>query len=140
MWPFILAAFAAVCWGAAPVFGKLGLEGLDPLSAISARTLAAAGLVWLWLAARDGRRQLNGLRLRAWVLLSLEGVATVFVGDLAYYSALKLGQPGQVALILASAPLVTLVLSAWLFAERVGTAKLLGGLLIAAGVALVGWR
>lgn len=140
MWPFVLAAFAAACWGAAPIFGKLGLEGLDPLSAISARTLAAAGLVWLWLATMDGRRQLHRLTLRAWVLISLEGIATVFVGDLAYYGALKLGQPGQVALILASAPLVTLLLSAWLFSERVGAMKLLGGLLVAAGVAMVGWR
>lgn len=140
MWPFFLAAFAAVCWGTAPILGKLGLEGLDPLSAISARTLTAAGLVWLWLALTGRRRRLEHLSPRTWGFIALEGISTVFMGDLAYYSALKLGQPAQVALILAGAPLVTLALSAWLFAERVGPVKLLGGLLIAAGVALVGWR
>lgn len=139
VWPFLWAAFAAISWGAAPVLGKLGLEGLDPLSAISARTLTAAGLVWVWLAAA-GRRRLEKLRLRTWLFIALEGICTVFVGDLAYYSALKLGQPGQVALILAGAPLVTLTLSAWLFGERVGPLKLLGGFLVAVGVALVGWR
>ena len=140
MWPFLLAAFAAACWGAAPILGKLGLEGLDPMSAISARTLTAAGLVWLWLAIAGRRRRLERLRLHTWFFIALEGICTVFVGDLAYYSALKLGQPAQVALILAGAPLVTLALSAWLFAERVGAVKLLGGLLVAVGVALVGWR
>lgn len=140
VWPFLWAAFAAISWGAAPVLGKLGLEGLDPLSAISARTLTAAGLVWVWLAAAGRRRRLEKLRLRTWFFIALEGICTVFVGDLAYYSALKLGQPGRVALILAGAPLVTLTLSAWLFAERVGPLKLLGGVLVAVGVALVGWR
>lgn len=60
------------------------------------------------------------------------------VGDALYFYALKLGDPGQISLIMASAPLVTLVAAVALMGEPISGPKTVGALLVVAGLALIG--
>lgn len=45
MYAFILAILGAICWGIAPMFGKVGLKGIHPLDGLAARTVVTVILV-----------------------------------------------------------------------------------------------
>lgn len=134
----LLALFGAICWGIAPVFGKLGLARVDPSLGLAVRTLMAAMLASLWLVGTGRFDQVREVPPDAWVLIGLEGVLATLVGDLAYYAALKWGAASDVALVLASAPLVTLWVSASFLAEEMTWARLAGAVCIVVGLILVG--
>ncbi len=55
----LYALAAALCWGIAPVFGKLGLSRVDPVIGLAARTLVAGGLVCGWLLTSGRLQQLR---------------------------------------------------------------------------------
>ena len=135
---FSYALLAALCWGVAPVFGKLGLANISATAGLIARTFLAGGLVAPWVIYRGGLVYLAAIPFRAWGLLAMEALLMTVAGDLAYFMALKRGQPAEVNLLVALAPFITLLVSAPLFGEEVTRSKLLGGFLICAGAAVVG--
>ena len=46
---FLLALFGMVCWGIAPIFAKIALKNIDPLSGLVLRTIFAASVVSGWV-------------------------------------------------------------------------------------------
>ncbi|NLK00492.1 MAG: EamA family transporter [Clostridia bacterium] len=138
MYPFFLALFAAICWGVAPLFGKLGLKGIYPMNGLAARTVITVFFVWGWFLASGNLKSITTISLRAWILLGIEAFFATFVGDLAYYAAIKYGYMGETALILAASPLITLWLGYMILNENISLPKIIGALLIVAGVVLIG--
>lgn len=133
-----MAIFGALCWGIAPLFGKMGLRGINTYDGLAARTLVTVFLVWGWLIARGGIGKVFEVPYRNWKFLAVEAFLATFAGDLAYYAALKKGEIGQTALVLSAAPFLT-VWAGWFFlGEPVSLIKILGAALIIIGVALVG--
>ena len=135
-----LALFGAICWGVAPIFGKLGLRQTDPATGLAARTLLAASLMGTWALATGRLFTVQQIPPRAWLMIALEGLLGTLIGDLAYYASLKWGEAGEVSLVMASAPLVTLLLAAGFMREPVTWPKALGAALIVGGVILLGWQ
>lgn len=133
-----IALFGALCWGLAPIFGKLGLHQVDPVTGLAARTLLAGSVVLIWLLTGGRVPSLETIPAKAWVLLAAEGLLATLLGDLAYYGALKKGHAGEVALVFAASPLVTLWVSHKWLAESLSWSKALGAVLVAAGVVLIG--
>lgn len=134
----LLALAAAFCWGVAPVFAKLGLSRLDPVTGLAVRSLLAGGVVLGWLLASGRLAQLRDVPPQSWTLIGAEAVLATLLGDLAYYAALKLQSAGDVSLVLSAAPLFTLWTAALLLGDEVTVPQLIGAVLIAAGVWLVG--
>lgn len=138
MGAFLLAVFGAVCWGIAPVFGKIGLKGTGPLDGLAARTIITVLLVAGWVIGSGRVGRIFTIPSRRWYFLAAEAFLATFAGDLAYYAALKRGNVGQTALVMAASPLITLVI-AWCFlGETLSATKLAGAVFIIAGVTLVG--
>ncbi|CEP66254.1 Drug/metabolite transporter [Moorella glycerini] len=136
--PLSFALLGALCWGIAPLFGKVALLDVSAAAGLIARTFLAGGLVAPWVIYRGGLGYLLSIPLKSWCFLTAEAFFTAVAGDLAYYSALKHGQPAEVNLIISISPFITLILSALIFAEEISWNKLLGGLFICLGVFLVG--
>lgn len=139
MYAFLLALYAAFCWGLAPLFGKVGLRGVNPADALAARTLVTVCFVWGWFIARGDWGKIATISPRGWFFLSLEAFFATFAGDLAYYAAIKFGDIGQTGLVLAASPLVTLCVGSWFLQEQLTAHKLLGAALIVVGIILVGF-
>ncbi|MGI9952082.1 EamA family transporter [Moorellaceae bacterium AZ2] len=137
MSPRFFALLGAFCWGIAPVFGKLALLEVSAVTGLVARTFLAGGLVTPWVIYQGGLSYLESIPLKSWVFLTAEAFFTAVAGDLAYYTALKRGQPGEVNLIVALAPFVTLLLSALFFAEKISWNKMVGGIFICLGIVLI---
>ena len=136
----LFAMVAMALWGVAPVLGKLGLKGIDPLAALAIRS----GAVTLALAAAvtvTGRwPQVLAAPPREAGLIVLEGLFAALLGQLAYYYALKYGEVGKVAPTVAAFPLVAVAVGLAVLGEKLTWGKALGALLIAAGVVLVNYR
>lgn len=135
--PFWMALVGAICWGMAPLFGKVGLRGVNPMVGLVARTMITAVFV-LGLACRNGcgssLMQIPGKR---WFYLAIEAFLATFAGDLAYYAAIKYGAIGKTSLVLAVSPLITLAVG-WLFLNEVlSSLQIIGAALVIMGLVLV---
>ena len=135
---FLLAVCGAICWGIAPVFGKLGLRNLSPLDGLFARTLFTIILVTVTFLGMGGNiKDISSIPPRNWLFLFLEAFFATFAGDLAYYAALKYGEISKTALILASAPLVTVLIGWHYLGEEMSLQRIIAAALIIAGVILI---
>ncbi len=133
------ALLGMLCWGLAPLFGKMGLSSVSPVAALCLRTLIAGTLVVGWTFGTRGFCDIAQIPFGLWVFIAIEAVLATLLGDLAYFVALKHGNVNVVSLIMSCAPVVTIIFS-YLFMDEAVTAKqLLGGLLISSGLVLVCW-
>ncbi|MGE5593331.1 MAG: EamA family transporter [Betaproteobacteria bacterium] len=137
MWTVLVALFGALCWGIAPIFGKIGLARVDPVAGLCLRTLIASGIVAGWLLVGGGLRTIETVSSRASLFIAVEAVLATLVGDLAYYAALKWGGAAQVALVMSAAPLFTLVIAVLCLREAATWAQVVGAVLIVCGLFLV---
>ncbi|HBV99384.1 MAG: transporter [Peptococcaceae bacterium BICA1-7] len=134
---FLYAVLGMLCWGLAPLFGKLGLYKVNPATALSVRTLMAATLVMFWLIGSRGFGQVFQIPPLFWVLIGIEAILATLLGDLAYFAALKRGNINDVTLIMACSPLVTMLLSYFFLGEMIKNFQLLGAFFITLGLVII---
>lgn len=138
MWVFIVALMAAICWGVAPIAAKLALQKVSPVIGMGVRSVIAAVMVTSWLVATGDYRTVPSVGARSFVWLLIEALLATVVGDALYFYALKHGHAGQISLIMASSPLVTLATAILLMGEPLSAVKLMGAALIIGGLILIG--
>jgi transporter family protein len=137
---FLVAVFGAVCWGIAPLFGKVGLRGVNPMDGIVARTAITVLFIGGWAVASGSFGRLNAIPSKRWFYLAAEAFLATFAGDLAYYASIKRGDIGQASLVLASSPLITMWVGWYFLGEPLTLPKMVGAALIIIGVILVGFK
>ena len=137
---FWFAILGTICWGIAPLFGKVGLRGVNAIDGLIARTAITVLFVSGLFLSRGSFQHISAIPGRRWLFLALEAFLATFAGDLAYYAALKKGAIGQVGLIMASAPIIT-VWAGWYFLNEVlSSMQLVGAIFIIIGLVLVGFK
>lgn len=134
----MLAVLGALCWGLAPVAGKVGLAGVEPVVGLALRTLMASALVLGFVMGSGAWGQLERVPVGSWLPIGIEALLATLAGDLAYYAALKQGHASTVAVVMAASPLATVAAAALWLREPVSWQVVVGAALIVAGVALVG--
>lgn len=133
----ICAIIGMLCWGLAPIFGKLGLSGVHPATALSLRTFIAASMVLGWVMLSRNYHEYSTIPRLFWLFIAVEAILATLIGDLAYFAALKLGNVNQVSLIMSCAPIVTLLTSFFIFGENVSFFQLVGAIFISFGLIMV---
>ena len=129
---------AVLFWGVAPIFGKLGLEEVTPLMAISVRSFGISLILLAFMVSTGQWQGFRELNTRSAGLVLAEGVCAGLLGHLAYYYALKGGEVSETILLARAAPVVTVFLSYVLLGERLTTLQLGGmGLIIAGSVLMI---
>ncbi|MDP4092366.1 MAG: EamA family transporter [Bacillota bacterium] len=137
---FFLAMFGMVCWGIAPVFGKLGLSQVNPLTGLLIRTYMAAGLLTVWVVINGFGSTISQIRTiswQTWALIGIEGILATLVGDLAYYAALKHGEVSFVTLVMACSPLISMIMAVIVLGEHITLLRMAGSLCIIMGLGLI---
>lgn len=135
---FFFALFAALCWGAAPIFGKLGLAKPSPAVALTFRSLIITLIMLIWTLAAAGLREVGSLfASKSGLFIAAEGILASLIGHLAYYYALKYGEASRMVPIASSFPLFALAIAIPFLGERVSWDKVLGAILIVAGILLI---
>lgn len=73
MTAYFLALVGAICWGMAPIFGKIGLRHLNPIDGLFARTLLTILFVSLFFFGASGNtRRIITISLQDWFLSPLK--------------------------------------------------------------------
>lgn len=137
---WILPGLVAALGGAAvAIFGKIGLESVDPTLATTARSLVMSAVLIAACGATSRLRGLFGgsvLDSRAWMFIVLAGLSGA-ISWLGYFWALRIGAAAKVAAIdRLSFAFVVIFASAFL-GERYGWRGWLGVVLVVVGLTLV---
>ncbi|MDI9476740.1 MAG: EamA family transporter [Natronincolaceae bacterium] len=134
---FWLAMFGMVCWGIAPVFAKVGLNNMDPLPGLIIRTLTAS-IFALGSMGFDGNiGKMKSVSFITWVFITIEALLATFIGDLAYYAAIKKGDISVVTVIMSSSPLVTMLVAIIFLGEQITMIRIVGAGLVVVGIMLI---
>lgn len=134
---YVFAAVAMIFWGLAPIFGKLGLTRMDPLSALTVRSVISTLIliVAMYLSGNWGNISISSPQEVGFI--ALEGICGALVGQLAYYYALKLGEVSTVSPMVSAFPLVAIILAVIFLGEKVTFIKVIAALLIVTGITLL---
>jgi transporter family protein len=134
-WAILSAIFAALT----AVFGKIGVDAVNSDFATLIRTVVILIVLSLFLALTGQFQPLKTVSERAWLFLTLSGLATG-ASWLCYYRALRLGQAAQVAPIDKLSVVLVAVFGVAFLGERLSVRNWVGVAMIAGGALLVGWR
>jgi drug/metabolite transporter (DMT)-like permease len=127
----------AALWGASWPCGRVIAQSMPPLAASSLRFLLATLVLLPWLYRRGGLSDLKTWSARRWAGMAAAGATGVFGYAIFFMLGLQHVPAGKAALVVALNPVVTLLLAAWLFRERVNRTIGLGMVLAALGAAFV---
>ena len=134
---YLMAVLAMLFWGLAPIFGKLGLSSVNPLTAITIRSVVISAILLSIAIATGQWKSLLQLSPREVSFLALEGICAALLGQLAYYHALKLGDVSQVTPVVAAFPIIAMLLAFAVLGEQITVTKVIAAILITTGVVLL---
>ncbi len=124
-------------WGATPILEKTGLTKVDPLIAVTIRSLVVTvGLLLLTFLLGKGKALIESDG-RSILLFGASGMMAGLLGMWTYYGALKMGATSKIVPIAACYPLVTALLSVLVLKEGVTLSRVVGTALIVSGIWLV---
>lgn len=135
---FYWAVLTAFIWGLVPILEKLGLAKIDPLSGLLLRSsgvlIGAAVLVMV------KSEHLSAVLKADWktiFFLVFGGLLASFIGQICFYRALRGGEVSKVVPIAGAYPLVSFLTGIIFLSEAITLPKLVGVLLILAGIVLL---
>ncbi len=132
----VLAMIAAACFAAASVFGRIAIQLTDPLSFSVVVAIVNPLILWVLFTLRDHRfhtQLVAGDLRREFRPLLLLGVLFALM-RIADQIALSLTLASYVMAVKRTAGVFSVLLGRWFFAESHLTAKLIGSLVMLAGV------
>jgi transporter family protein len=134
---FMLALFGTVCWGIAPIFAKIALKNIDPVSGLVLRTIFAASVVSGWVLFSGSFSKIISIPSNSWWLIAVEALLATLIGDLAYYAAIKKGDVSLVTIIMSSSPLITILGAVLFLGEQITLLRLIGASFVILGIILI---
>lgn len=128
----------AALWGGSWPAGRALGQLMPPLAASAWRFALALLMLLAWTAARPGGlAALRGLSRRQWAGLALGGALGVAAYAVCFMLGLQQVPAGRAALVVTTNPVLTMLLAAWWFGERLNARIALGMALAVAGAATV---
>lgn len=127
---------AVLCWVAYVLWGKVVLRGVSPLTATAAAFAFGTPLLGVGAQAEGGLVAALGASWQAWAALLFMGVFSSALGFLWFYEGVAALGAARASVFIYLVPGFALVFAWLLLGEAVSGPKLLGGVLVVAGVAL----
>lgn len=134
---FWWAALTALIWGVVPILEKLGLKHAEPTVGLFARSAGVAFGALIFACLWSPWKALAAVPIGSFALLALGGFLASFVGQWAFYHALKVGDISQVTPVSGAYPLVAAILAWTIFREPITITRVVGVLLIVTGALLL---
>ena len=132
----IFALLSAVSAAFVAIFGKIGIEDIDPTAATIVRAAIMFGVVFVVGLFTGRLPDISAIDRRTFSYILLSGVA----GGLSwifYFIALRMGRASMVAPIDRLSMVFTVVLAALILGEKVTTGIAVGTILMVIGAILV---
>ncbi len=137
MW-ILYAAGSALTAALVSIFGKIGLRGVDPTLATIVRGVVMGGLLIIagLTLKKFNESALSTIDNRAWLFIFLSAAAGAASWVL-YFTALKLGPAGGVAVIDKMSVVLIIIIAAFAFGEAFTLRSAAGVILTIVGAALI---
>ena len=136
--PFFVIV-AAVLWGVMGIFVRhLERLGLGTMEIVAIRVAVTALILMVFLLCYD--RKLLKIKLRDLWLFLTNGLISVILFNFCYYKAMSLTSLSVAAVLIYTSPIMVMIMSAFLFKERIHAQKVaalccaFGGLIFVTGV------
>ena len=137
MTAFWWALLTAAIWGIVPLMEKIGLGNVPATTGVMVRSVGVVlGLLffsWLW----NPWASVRALSWSSLLLLAGGGLLASFIGQLAFYQALKTGALSQITPVAGTYPLVAAVLGWLVLREPLTLTRVAGVACIILGVILL---
>ncbi|MHB8997796.1 MAG: EamA family transporter [Armatimonadota bacterium] len=134
----LTALMTMLAWGSAAICDKFGMRGLSsPLMGVMVRLTVAFAGFWIVFLIRGDWRELRTIPSQNLLPLALGGILGAFLGQLAYFTAIKHADASRVVPFTASYPIVAMILAGLLLREPITLPKVIGTLMILGGLMLV---
>ncbi|HEY8976467.1 MAG TPA: DMT family transporter [Burkholderiaceae bacterium] len=127
----------AALWGGSWPCGRVLAQALPPLAAATWRFAIALVLLLAWMQVDGGFGRLRKLTRRQWGGLAVGGAVGVFGYAMFFMLGLSHVAAGRAALVVTTNPVVTTLIAAWWFGERLNWRIGAGMALAAAGALIV---
>jgi transporter family protein len=132
----VFALLAAITAALVAIFGKIGLEGVDSITATGVRAGIMFAAILLLMGFTGRIQQITSLNQHSLFYIFLGGLAGA-ASWVFYFLALKYGQATQVASIDRVSVVFVLVFAALFLAEKITLPKATGVALITAGAIII---
>lgn len=134
---FWWALLSAMIWGCVPLMEKIGLGQASPVAGVMVRSVGIVIGLFLFSFVGSPWETTRGLGWTSILLLMAGGLLASFVGQMAFYHALRAGAISQVTPVAGTYPLVAALLGWIVLKEPFTIPRLLGVLSIVLGVVLL---
>ncbi|MDI6689919.1 MAG: EamA family transporter [Actinomycetota bacterium] len=134
---FWFAILAALCWGSAPIFEKVGIGKMSPLVAVTVRSVVISIILIISVILTKEITTIPRVELKSLIYIAIGGILAGLLGQVFYFAALKLGESSRVVPVCGTYPLIAAVLGISLLGEALTIPKIVGIILIVAGIILV---
>ena len=134
---FFWALLTAAIWGLVPLMEKIGIQGAPPGIGVLIRSCGVVLGLLIFSVVWSPWATLRTLSWSSILLLMGGGFLASFVGQWAFYHALKLGAVSQITPVAGAYPLIAAILGWCVLREPITIPRLLGVLLVVFGVVLL---
>lgn len=128
---WVYALLAVIVWGLEAIIVRAAGDGVDPLVGTGVGCMAA-GIIFAVYLGFTGRLNSDMLN-RSGLYYALAGVTSFAVGHYLYYTAINKSGASLSASLVATYPLLTVILAWLLFGEQITVKSGIGTLLIVIG-------
>ena len=137
--PNLLALLVAAIWGLAPIFEKLSLQSMSPLFVLFVRFVLVTSLFVPIFITSNQAFSIDQLSFRNLMLILIPGILAV-VGIYLYFNALAGSSASKIVPLTAIYPLFTCFYAFIFLKEDFTTEKIVGTILIVAGVFILNYK
>lgn len=128
---WVYALLAVVCWGFEAIIVKAAGDGVDSMTGTGIGCIAAGLVFFIYLG---GTGRITGIVLnKSGLLYAGAGIVSFAVGHYLYYTAITKTGASHSASLVATYPLLTVVIAALFFGEPLTIRSALGTFLIVIG-------
>jgi len=133
---YLFAILSAVFAALTAILAKIGIKDVNSNLATAVRTVVILLFAWGIVFAQGTFKQLGGISKFSLLFLVLSGIATG-LSWLFYFRALQLGEASKIAPIDKMSLVLTMIFAFIVLGEKFTFLKLIGALLMKAGVLLI---
>ena len=137
--PNLLALLVAAIWGLAPIFEKLSLHSMSPLYVLFIRFVLVTSLFVPIFITSNQALNLDQLTLKNLMLILIPGILAL-IGFYLFFNALADSSASKIVPLTAIYPLFTCFYAFIFLKEDFTTEKIIGTILIVAGVFILNYK
>jgi len=137
--PNFLALIVAALWGLAPIFEKISLQYMSPIFILSVRFFLVTALLVPFFISTNQAMLLPELNIKNILIILIPGLLAV-LGIFLYFNALSDSSVSKIVPLTAVYPLFTCFYAYIFLKEDFSTEKIIGTVLIVAGVFILNYK